>query len=71
VCENRLLRRIFRATKDDVTGEWRKLHNKKLNDLNSSSNIEIVDNIEMNEMGGTWSAYGGGERRVKGLGGKT
>jgi hypothetical protein len=32
VFENRLLRRIFGSRKDEVTGEWRKLHNE-LNDL--------------------------------------
>jgi hypothetical protein len=30
VFENRVLRRIFRPTRDEVTGEWRKLHNEKL-----------------------------------------
>jgi len=33
VFENRVLRRIFGAKRDEVTGEWRKLHNKGLNDL--------------------------------------
>jgi hypothetical protein len=33
VFENRVLRRIFGPKKDEVTGEWRKLHNKKFNDL--------------------------------------
>jgi len=33
VCENRLLRRIFQPKRDQVTGEWRKLHNEELNDL--------------------------------------
>jgi hypothetical protein len=33
VSENRVLRGIFRPKRDEVTGEWRKLHNKKLNDL--------------------------------------
>ena len=37
--ENRVLRRIFGLRRDDVTGEWRKLHNEKLNDLHSSPNI--------------------------------
>jgi hypothetical protein len=32
VFENRVLRRIFRPKIDDITGEWRKLHNE-LNDL--------------------------------------
>ena len=36
---NRLLRRIFGPKRDDVTDEWRKLHNEELNDLYCSSNI--------------------------------
>jgi hypothetical protein len=36
VLENRVLRKIFGPTRDDVTGEWRKLHNDELNDLYSS-----------------------------------
>jgi len=34
--ENRVLRRIFGPRRDEVTGEWRKLHNEELNDLYSS-----------------------------------
>jgi hypothetical protein len=33
VFENMVLRRIFGPKRDDVTGEWRKLHNEELNDL--------------------------------------
>jgi hypothetical protein len=39
VFENRVLRRIFGPKRDEVTGEWRRLHNKELNDLYSSPNI--------------------------------
>jgi len=42
VFENMVLRRIFGPRKDEVTGEWRKLHNKELNDLYSSPNIVWV-----------------------------
>jgi hypothetical protein len=42
VCENRELRRIFGPKKDEVTGEWRELHNEKLNKLYSSLNIVRV-----------------------------
>jgi hypothetical protein len=42
VCENRALRRIFGRTRDEVTGEWRKLHNEELHNLNSSPNIISV-----------------------------
>jgi hypothetical protein len=37
--ENRVLRRIFGPKRDEMTGEWRKLHNKELHDLYSSSSI--------------------------------
>jgi len=33
VFENRGLRRIFGPRMDDITGEWRRLHNEELNDL--------------------------------------
>jgi len=38
VFENMVLRRIFGPRRDEVTGEWRRLHNEELNDLYSSSN---------------------------------
>jgi hypothetical protein len=38
VFENRVLRRIFGAKRDEVTGEWRKLHNEELHNLYSSLN---------------------------------
>jgi hypothetical protein len=37
--ENRVLRRIFGPKRDEVTREWRKLHNEELNDLYSLPNI--------------------------------
>jgi hypothetical protein len=39
VFENRVLRRIFGPKKDEVTGEWRKLHNEELRNLCSSPSI--------------------------------
>jgi len=37
--QNRMLRRIFGSKRDEVRGEWRKLHNEELNDPYSSPNI--------------------------------
>jgi hypothetical protein len=39
VFENRVLRRIFGPKRDEVTGEWRKLHSKELDDLYPSPSI--------------------------------
>jgi hypothetical protein len=41
-----VLRRIFGPKRDEVTGEWKKLHNEELHDLYSSSNIVRVINRE-------------------------
>jgi len=40
--ENMVLRRIFGPRRDEVKGEWWKLHNEELNDLYSSSDIVRV-----------------------------
>ena len=42
VFENGVLRGIFGAERDKITGEWRKLHHEELNDLYSSLNIECI-----------------------------
>ena len=39
VSENKVLRKIFGAKEDEITGEWRKLHNAELHALYSSPNI--------------------------------
>ena len=52
VSENMVLRRRFGPRRDEVTGEWRRLHNEELNDLSSSPKIE------KNEMGWACGAYG-------------
>jgi hypothetical protein len=42
VCENRVLRRIVGPKRDEMTDEWRKLHNEELGDLHCSPNIVRV-----------------------------
>jgi hypothetical protein len=42
VFENRVLKRILGPKRNEVTGEWRKLHNEELNDLYCSPNVVQV-----------------------------
>jgi hypothetical protein len=64
VFENRVLRRIFGPRRDEVTADWRKLHNEELHNLYSSSNIiRIIKSRKMRwaghvaQMGETRNAY--------------
>jgi len=53
VFENTVLRRIFGPKRDEVTGEWSKLHDEKLNDLYCLPNIGRV--IKSRKMG--WARH--------------
>ena len=68
VFENRVLRRIFRPKRDEVTGEWRKLHNVELNDLYPSPNVVRV--IKSRRWAGHVARMGEG-RGVYRVGGET
>jgi hypothetical protein len=63
VFENRVLRRIFGPKRDEVTGEWRKLHSEELHNLYSSPEIlRIVMSRRMRWAGHV--ARRGEERKV-------
>ena len=66
--KNRVLRKIFGPKSDEVTGEWRRLHNEESVLLTQYCS---GDKIEKNEMGGACSAYGEEERGIQGFGGVT
>ena len=59
--EHRVLRRILVPRSDEVTGEWRKLHNEELNDLYCSPNNVRV--IKSRKMGWAGHIVRMGERR--------
>jgi len=63
VFENKVLRRIFGPRRDEVTGDWRRLHNEELNDLYSSPNIvQVIKSRKMRWAGHV--AHMGEERGV-------
>ena len=68
---NRVLRRVFGPKRDEVTGEWRKLHNEELSDLYSLPNIVRVVKSRRMRWVGACGAYGGGERCAQGSGWET
>ena len=68
VFENRVLRRIFVPKRDEVRGEWRKLHNEELNNLYFLPSIVWV--IKLRRMKWAGHVYGGEERHIQGFGGE-
>jgi len=61
-----VLSRVFGPKREEVTEEWRKLHNEEHSDLYSLPNIVN----RKNEMDGAYGTYGGGERCAQGSGGE-
>ena len=69
--ENRVLRRVFRPKRDEVTGEQRKLHNEEFSDLYSLPNIVRVVKSRRMRWAGHVARNCGGERCAQGSGWQT
>jgi hypothetical protein len=61
LCENRVLRGIFGPKRDEVTGEWRKLHNEELHDLYCSPTTVPVKKLRRMRWAGYVARMGRGE----------
>ena len=70
VFEYRVLRRIFGPRRDEVTGEWRKLHNEELNNLYSLPNIVRVVKSRIMRLTGNVARVGEGRGVCRALLGK-
>ena len=65
-----VLRRIFGSERDEVTGEWRKLHNEELNDQQCSpNNIRVIISRRMRWVGHV-TRMRGEEMFIQGFGGE-
>ena len=69
VVENRVLRKVFGPKRDEVTEDWRRLHDEELHDLYSSSNIIRV--IKSRMVGGACGTFRRQERCIHDFGGET
>ena len=71
VFENRVLRRVFGPTRDEVTGEWGILHNEELSDLYSLPNILRVVKSRRMRWAGHVAIMGEGRGCAQGSGWET
>ena len=69
--QNKVIREIFGAKRDEITGEWRKLHNAELHALYSSPNI--IRNLKSRrlKMGRPCSTHGTIQKCIQSFSGET
>ena len=65
-----MFRGVFGPKRDEITGEWRKLHNEELSDPYSLPNTVRVVKSRKVRWVGMWRVWGG-ERCAQGSGGET
>jgi hypothetical protein len=71
ILENRVLRRVFGPKRDEVRGEWRRLHNKELYALYSSPNVIRVNKSRRLTWAGHVARMGDSRRAYRVLAGKS
>jgi hypothetical protein len=71
VFENRVLRRIIGPKREEVTGEWRKLHNENfIICTHPQISLGKSSQVKANEVGAACGTHGRGEKSLQGFGGK-
>jgi hypothetical protein len=65
VSESREQRKVCGSERNEVTGDWRRLHNEELHDLFPLPSYYSGVEIKKNEMGGACSTYGEGRRHAE------
>jgi len=72
VSENRVLKKIFGANRDEVTRDWGRFHNEELHYLQAySSKFYSDDQIKKHKMDGACGMYGGEKKYIHDLGWET
>jgi hypothetical protein len=71
VFDIRVLRRIFGPKREEVAGDWRRLHNEELHNLYTSPNIISMMLSRVGEIGGICSTHGRDEKCIQSFGRET
>jgi hypothetical protein len=69
VFKNRAMRKIFGSKREEITGDWSRLHNMELHSFQSTPIYFANDKIRKNKIGGAFGTRGGEEKFIQGFGG--